>query len=101
MSDAVKRAIKKIRGIPRKPLEVVDPVDIRLAEAKGLIRMDEEYQRQVEFVRDRNFKKAQEARAKILEEARVEQERQNEIAYERLKNLKRARKVLARKREDV
>lgn len=99
--SSVQRAIKKIRGIPRKPLVIADPVDIRLAEARGQIHMDEEYQRQVEFIRDRNFKKAQEVRAKMLEDARIEQERQQDIAYERLKNLKKARKALERKRDEA
>jgi hypothetical protein len=97
MSD-VRKAIKKIRGIPTKPLEVTDPVDIRLALAAGEIHMHDQYQGQVEIIRDRNFEKAKEARARNIEMRQRERERQEQIAEDRLKNLKKARKALERKR---
>jgi hypothetical protein len=100
MTD-IRKVIKRIRNIPRTPVEITDPVDIRLAEARGEMRMDEEYQKQVNIIRDRNFKKAQEARARMLEDARAEQERQDDIVYDRLKNLKKARKVLERMRNEA
>jgi hypothetical protein len=99
MRTDVRNVIKRIRGIPSKPLAIADPVDIRLAEAQGDIYLWEQHEKQKEIVRDRNFAKAQEARARQLEAKAAEEERQREIEKARLKNLSKARRVLRKMRE--
>jgi len=95
-----KRIIKRIRGIPLKPLEVTDPIDIRLAEAQGEIQMWEQHQRQLEIKREHNFQKMQAARQRQLETMAREEERQHEIEKQRLKNLSKARRTLRKMREN-
>lgn len=101
MSNPVQDAIKRVRHIPKKPLVITDPVDIRLAEARAQMAIGDLYESQVEIVRDRNFKLAQEARQRNVEARQEEERRQEEIAQTRLKNLTKARKKLRKMRENV
>lgn len=100
MRSDPKNIIKKLRGIPLKPLEIGDPVDIRLAEFEGELKMIEENDRQLEIKREHNFAQMRAARERQLQELYREQERQREIEKQRLKNLGKARKVLRKMREN-
>ena len=92
-----RKVIKRIRKVGI-PLDIEDPVDVRLAEAEGQFTLYDEFQSQVAIIRDRNLDKAKQAREVQLELRRYEKERMEEINEERLKNLKKARKKLARMR---
>ena len=98
MTTDPRKIIKKARGIPLKPLEIEDPIDILLAEAYENISKEDEHEKQLKIKRDRNFAKAQAARERSLEAKAREEERQREIEKKRLKNLKKARRKLARMR---
>ena len=97
MTD-IQKVIKHIRGISTKPLVITDPVDARIAEAKAQMAMGDIYDSQVEIIRDRNFRLAQDARQRNIEARKEEERRQEEIATQRLKNLVRARKALRKMR---
>jgi len=100
MTTDPRKIIKKIRGIPLTPLEITDPFDIKLAEAQAMIAKEEEYEAQLVIKRDANFRKAQAARERSLEEKAREAERQREFEKKRLKNLAKARRKLAKMREN-
>ena len=100
MTD-IRHVIKHIRRIPIRPLEITDLVDIRLAEARAQMAAGDLYDSQVEIVRDRNLKAAQDARERWSKAREEEERRQEEIAKERLKNLTKARRKLRKMRENV
>jgi hypothetical protein len=90
--------LKRIKHIPKKPLVIADPVDIRIAEAKAQMAIGDLYDSQVDVVRQRNFQLAQETRSRNIELRAEEERRQDDIAKQRLKNLSKARKVLRKMR---
>jgi hypothetical protein len=99
MSD-IRKAIKKIRGIPPKPIKITDPVDIRIAEFAGELKMLEEHDKQLAIKQEHNFAQMKAGKERQLQEIYREQERQREIEKKRLKNLGKARKVLRKMREN-
>lgn len=102
--DAIKKVLRHVRNIHVNPPEA-DPVDVRLAERAGELRLWEMHRAGIELVRDRNFEKAKLVRAQNIENRRIEREneniRQEQIEKTRMKNLKKARRALERKRNGI
>jgi predicted nucleotidyltransferase len=90
--DTVRKLLKKIRGIPIRPLIVRDTSMDWLLDIKAEQHKQEFWERDKRIVRDYNFQKARIA----LEKAREERQA---FADERLENLKKARRKLARMRK--
>ena len=88
----VNKILRKVRRIPeprQKPI-----ARINQAYLDGL--MNKQVKNGHYMVRDRNFKRAQHARALQVEAINAEKQRQADIAKARLKNLKKARRKLAK-----
>lgn len=102
--DAIKKVLRRIRNVHVSP-PVADPVDVRIAERAGELRLWEMHQAGIELVRDRNFEKAKLVRAQNIENRRIEREneniRQEQIEKTRMKNLRKARRALERKRNGI
>ena len=90
-----KQIIRKIKKQHIDPLEIVDPMDIRLAHVAETVRLGEMHEQQLEIKRQHNFEEMQRGKERQLEDIRAEKIRQE------LKSLKKARKVLAKMRDNA
>jgi hypothetical protein len=97
-----KNIIKRIRGIPKKRRKMENPVDALRVLLKAAEERQKVYERDKIRVRDRNFNKARETRARNIAEVKIAQEeeqaRQDDIQKTRIKNLRRARRKLRKLR---
>lgn len=94
MSNAITRAIKKVRGKNRKVIPHASTKARKMAEYYGKKRQQEMWERDKAIVRDANFVRMKKGLDRYREEQKAEKERQDLIAIKRLENLSKARKAL-------
>lgn len=105
MADPVRKLLKKIKGIPVKPLPPPEPIWKRLeAERKYDNMLTDGWERDKKHNRTLAFEKAQIKLREYQEARRAQKEaeelRQLEIEKTRLKNLRKARRTLQKMREE-
>ena len=88
----VKKILRRARRIPRRKARPIRPANRFVIAAMHQSR----WRKSVELTRDRNFKKAKQARQVQIDGINAEKERQADIKKARLKNLKKARRKLAK-----
>jgi len=92
--NTVNKILRKARRIPAPQQKPIKPAN----KWKIAAMHQKRWRETVAHVRDRNFQRAQHARALQIEGINAEKARQADISKARLKNLKKARKALAKKR---